>query len=93
MSRKVLKAIEDAGGSFEDWGSARELRGNAELPAGLVWQATDCHIISVCFYSDRPAGWRALGRDVAQGVRPCDQDDCDTCLEAAEADQLEPGDQ
>lgn len=79
--RKVLEAIEAVGGEFDEFGSRTELIGNAELPAGTVWQATDCHIIHVHFYSDRPAGWKALGRDVAQGTRPCTDNECDTCLD------------
>lgn len=78
----VKAAIEEEG-EWVEVGSRTELIGRAELPAGRIWNATDCHIIAMHFLSDRPAGWRALGRDVEQGTRACDQSNCDVCLDAA----------
>lgn len=87
MSKKVLAAIEAAGGEFEDWGGRTELRGCAALPAGTVWEATGAHTIAVHYYSDRPAGWRTLLQDVQQGTRPCDLQQCDICEDESEGQQ------
>lgn len=79
-AKAVLAAIEAAGGVFEDNGSRTELKGCAALEApGRVWYATGCHTIAVHYHSDRPAGWAALGADVAEGTAPCDTEDCEYC--------------
>lgn len=74
----ALRLIEEAGGTFEEWGDSRELRGSADLDSA-VWKATGTHSLAVEFYSDRPAGWRALLEDVQKGTEPCTDDLCDWC--------------
>ena len=79
MRKKVLDKVHEFGGEFEEWGSRTELMGTASLPKGLNWKATSCHSIAINFYTDRPAGWKALWRDVSEGVYPCDIKDCEIC--------------
>lgn len=79
---------------FEDDSDAG-LLGTVWTPAGQMWRATSCHVIRINFATDRPAAWRFLVAEMAQGVRPCDQPDCDTCAEGqlsatAVADRLPP---
>jgi hypothetical protein len=79
--QRCLRLIEEYGGDFQEWDSDG-LEGDVWSPKGVVWAATDCHTIAVSFYTDRPAGWKALLEDLEQGVVPCEQPDCDTCEDA-----------
>lgn len=78
--QEALTLISQYGAELQDLSRDRfGLDVNVWLPAGLVWEASACHVISVCFYTDRPAGWRALLQDLRAGVTPCCQSDCETC--------------
>ncbi|MGK3708743.1 hypothetical protein [Arthrobacter sp. IK3] len=81
MSRKAIAEIEAAGGTFEEYGARRELRGYAALPPGKAWVSTGCHSIAVNYYSDRPAGWKSLLEGVRLGTEPCTVQECDICAE------------
>lgn len=52
-------------------------------PVGLAFVASGCHALVISYFTDAPAGWRALWEDVSKGLEPCDQSDCETCEAAA----------
>jgi len=61
----------------------------ADTPAGVVWAATETH--DMCFGEVMPDDvarqekvLRAMIEDVRKGVKPCEVEDCDDCLEKSE---------
>lgn len=78
--QKALRLIKEYGGDFNEWDSDG-LEGDIWSPKGLVWSATDTHCLVISFYTDRPAGWKALLEDLELGVEPCTTPDCEGCEE------------
>jgi hypothetical protein len=77
--QEALRLIEEAQGDVHDLSEPGELDMSIYSPVGAVWNATDCHTLVVCFYTDRPAGWKHLLTDLRLGTRPCDIEDCEIC--------------
>ena len=48
-------------------------------PPGKVWYTTDCHALVSHDLTDRAAGWTFLLDELEKGLRPCDQEMCETC--------------
>lgn len=84
--QQALADLAAAGAQVDDNSGARDFHLSAALPPGQVWVCSDTHALSYAYYSDKPAGWRALAADVAQGTRPCDTPDCDTCAEGLDSE-------
>lgn len=60
-------------------GGPGELHLNAWSPPGFIWNATDCHSLSVHFLTDRAAAWQSLLQDLQLGLSPCEEPDCEGC--------------
>lgn len=78
--QEALNLIDRFGAELQDLSRDRfSLDVNVWAPAGSIWHASSCHVVSVCFHTDRAAGWRALVQDLRSGVGPCRTPDCETC--------------
>lgn len=63
--------------------SGRTVTFTCEAPAGQVWRATNAHeLVSSCFTGNRAWEREALAdikADMALGLEPCAEADCDWC--------------
>lgn len=76
----VEQAIAEHDLDLDDYSSkATEFRASLYSPAGVVFRATGCHLLTVNYSTDRPAGWRSLAEDLAAGFEACEDPDCETC--------------
>lgn len=82
--QRALSIIGNLGGEWFEYGGMKELIGSVYSPAGYIWIATGCHVISVSYLSDRRAGWKALLDDVVLGVKTCDNPECEYCEDEGE---------
>lgn len=76
--QEALRLIAEADADWEQ-GDGDGLMGSTWTPEGQVWVATDCHLLTVNYYTDRPAGWIDLLEDLRLGTRPCETPDCEGC--------------
>lgn len=76
--RQVLNLVQRHGADLTDRpGDGFDV--NVWAPAGVMWNATECHSLSSRNYTDRNAGWFSLLDDLKLGVSPCNDATCDTC--------------
>jgi hypothetical protein len=79
--QEVLRRAQAIGVDVLDNSPRGGLDVNLWTPPGIVWRATGGHSLTVCFYTNRAAGWRVLLEDVQLGTDPCGDPDCETCEE------------
>lgn len=84
-AREARALLRRLGATFEEYDSYQGLKGTVCSPPFKIWYATSCHSIAVNFFTDRPAGWRAVLEDAGKGLIDCDDPDCEMC----EEDRLE----
>jgi hypothetical protein len=77
--QQVAAAVEQHGLELFDESGPGELHATLWSPAGVVFADNGCHNLTVAYFTDRPAGWVELAARVAEGLQPCDAEECDTC--------------
>ena len=80
IPQRITDALPDGAELWADVSHSGEgLQASAYLPAGLNWSASNCHTLSITYYTNRPAGWQDLLEDMQGGIEECALDDCDVC--------------
>lgn len=80
-----MALIKQLVGDVLDNSGPGEVDVNVYSPAGYMWVATDCHSLTVRFFTDPAAGWATLEEDLRKGLMACDVTDCEVCGEVEDS--------
>ena len=86
-ARKLARKL---GAKIESGPSGRWYTLIVDAPVGMTWNANGCHgLYGGCYMGEkswRDAAWADILDEMQYGISPCENEDCDMCLEEGGAE-------